>query len=141
MFVVQYTYLFAGVVDDGSSPSWAIVVVVESQSQLVDPASGNVWHKLAFPFLAGWRSLGLLKFKSEKLEFRFELRIVVQLLGCSSSQFELLLVFVLFREVVIVIYDAAIVKGLLRDDDAGRVKSLALNVLSELLRVVVMHVF
>lgn len=141
MFVVQYTYLFAGIVDDSSSPSWAVVVIVESQSQLVYPAAGNVWHKFAPPFLAGWRSLGLFKFKSEKVEFRFELGIIVQLLGGSSSQFELFLVFFLFRKVVIVVDDAAIVERLLRNDNAGRVKSLALNVLIELLRIVVMHVF
>ncbi len=141
MFDVQYTYLFAGIVDDSSSLSWAVVVVVESQSQLVDPPTRNVWHKFAPPFLAGWRSLGLFKFKSEKLEFRFELGIIVQLLCGSSSQFELFLVFFLFRKVVIVVDDAAIVERLLRNDNAGRVKSLALNVLCELLRVVVMHIF
>ena len=60
----------------GHDSSWATVVVVESESQLVNPSVGNVGNKFP-PFLARGCFLRLVKFEFEKFKLCLKLRIVV----------------------------------------------------------------
>ena len=60
----------------GHDSSRATVVVVESESQLVNPSVGNVGNKFP-PLLAGGCFLGLVKFEFEKFKLCLKLRVVV----------------------------------------------------------------
>lgn len=103
---------------------------MESQPELIYPSAGDVRHELS-PFLARRCFLGLVKFELEKLKFSLELRIVVGLLSCCSCILEVVFLFFLLREIIVIVENAAIVEGLLRDDDFSLNKR-ALNILSQL---------
>lgn len=99
---------------------------------MIDPPAGHVWHKLP-PFLTERCFLGLVKFELEKLKLSLELWIVVRLFGGRRSIFEIVVFVFLFREIIVIVENAAIIKGLLRDHDLtlNDVGS-ALDVLSQL---------
>lgn len=113
---------------------------MESESKLIDPSAGHVGHKLP-PFLTGRGFLCLLKFKLEKLKLGLELRIIVSLLSGSCGIFEVFLIVFLLREIIVIVENAAIIEGLLRDDDLSLndVRS-PLDVLPQFFRIVVIHV-
>jgi hypothetical protein len=82
--------------------------------------------------LSGGCFLRLVKFEFEKLKLGLKLRIIVCLLCSCCSIFKVLLIFILFREVIVIIQNAAIIEGLLRDHDFSLIVGV-FNILSQLL--------